>query len=250
MSHGDETYHWTTSDFWINAGSVDNSIMALCGMSFLIDTAERTGREDLAAQLKPAWEEMRNALDGAWLDELDYYPPFVLSDGTKDLRPMLNTLLLGFFSGYHDKWSAKGVSCLGAAIRHLSMPGGSIMSSTDFPLYTGLNPGLYLTALAETDNPLGERALVSSIDLASATGTYFEYYDIYEHRRFGETIRAIEGGCSLTGIIEYLLGIRLLKGGIRIKPHLPSWLNEMELNRFVAGDMIYSIKVKDSQLYI
>ncbi|NJD03039.1 MAG: hypothetical protein FIA99_10715, partial [Ruminiclostridium sp.] len=250
MSHGDETYHWTTPDFWINAGSVDNSILTLCGMRFLMDACKGCERQDIAGKLVAIEAEMCGAVTDAWIDKLQCHPSFVFSDGTKDARPMLNTLLIGFFLGFHNKWTSEGVYSLGAAMRHLTMPGSMLMSSTDFPIYTGMNPGLYLAALAETDSPAGESALLAAIDLASSTGTYFEYYDVYEQRRLGETIRAIEGGCTLTGIIEYLFGIRPLKDGIRVKPHLPSWSGEMELKRFKSNDGTYSLKLKDSQLQI
>ncbi|MBI2915035.1 MAG: hypothetical protein HYY08_03805 [Firmicutes bacterium] len=243
MSHGDETYHYTTPDFWINSGSIDNSILALTSMRFLGAASRALGRHDLAAALVPLEETMSRATAKAWLGDLGWYPSFVSPGGTPDRRPMLNTLLFGYWLGFHDKWTEDGARCLGAVIRHLSMQTGLAMSAADFPIYTGNNPGMYLVALGETDGPCGGRAFRAALDLASSTGTYFEYYDVYEHRRFGETLRAMEGGTALTGMVDYLLGVRPIPGGVRVKPHLPPGVGRLELRRFKRGPRAYSLEV-------
>jgi hypothetical protein len=127
-------------------------------------------------------------------------------------------------------------------------------------VYTGMNPGYYLWALAAAQHPLSEKAFNAMRQHATRTGTTPEYQILDDflplHLLFDETgaepadytarYRPWEGAINAEAVLFYLLGLRqdAVANRLSLAPHLPNGWSWLEAEGVRVGDARVDVRVE------
>lgn len=279
---GDETYRAAmsvafdyplTQEYFTGFYSSYSSFLWIVAARALQDMAEAVDKkadvEDVLAQLPT----VEHAMDKAFLRSDGAYLPYVV-EGTMEPAPGLfeDVSLQPTWLGLLDPDDEKANKNLQAAIAEIGGEDGYLISPLPqqyqlfmgLPvtkgIYTGMNPGHYLWALAAAEHPLTETVFNTMREHALDTGTTPEYQllDHFDplHINFNEMgkepsdytarYRPWEGGVNAEAVVFYLLGQKpdAVTNTLRLAPHLPNGWGWMEAKAMRIGSTLLDLRIE------
>ncbi len=250
---GSETYRFATvTDPW--AENADNTFASVCALEFAAEllSAKDPAADEIAEFRKQAKTSRKAITD--FLVRAGRFVHYRSKDGTLDGKIVTNILtrplILGF-SDASDPVVRKGV--LDAWDNNYR--DGLLRCDPNFYLIPGNTIGFMLYCLAELEGAPAGVCLESLLRLASCTGTFFEFYDIYDTRISNERLRLWDSASILEGMYHYLFGLKPVRDharglGIEVAPHLLDSMHELSIDGFpIQGDS-YDLRVSRSEMLL
>jgi hypothetical protein len=271
---GDETYRAAMAiahdlslleQFEVGFASAFSSFLWVVGARTMIELCDAAKADCGQDELDTRMKEMRAAMDKAFLDKDGAYVPYVKTPSMEQAPALFEDVsLFPTWLGTLPPDDPIAVSNLQVAIERLGGEDGILISPLPVSydnvlglpvtegIYTGMNPGHYLWALAAARHPLAEKAFNAMRLHATPTGTTPEYQILDDfaplHLLYGEMgqepadytarYRPWEGGINAEALVFYLLGLKqdAVSKTLSLAPHLPNGWSWLEARSVRVGD--------------
>lgn len=279
---GDETYRAAmsvafnyplTQEYFTGFYSSYSSFLWIVAARALEAMAEAVDKKAEVADVLQHLPTVEDAMDKAFLRSDGAYLPFVV-EGTMEPAPGLfeDVSLQPTWLGLLDPDDERANKNLQAAITEIGGEDGYLISPLPqqyqlfmgLPvtkgIYTGMNPGHYLWALAAAEHPLAQTVFNTMREHALDTGTTPEYQllDHFDplHINFNEMgkepsdytarYRPWEGGINAEAVVFYLLGQKpdAVTNSLRLAPHLPNGWGWMEAKGIRVGETRFDLRIE------
>jgi hypothetical protein len=279
---GDETYRAAmavahdqplTEQFDPGFFSAFSSFLWVVGAETLAEMCTQVGADDDADELTARAADVRATAEATYLNADGAYLPYVAEQTLSPAKALFEDVSLQpTWVGYIPPDDPVAVSNLEVAITQLGGEDGILVSPLPpayvnvfgLPIskgiYTGMNPGHYLWALAAAQHPLAELAFNRMRDHATPTGTTPEYQILDDfaplHLMYSEIgiepadytarYRPWEGGINAEAVVFYLLGLQAdaRNLSLRLAPHLPNGWTWMEARGVRVGYNRFDLRIE------
>ncbi|HID95725.1 MAG TPA: hypothetical protein EYP53_06685 [Candidatus Latescibacteria bacterium] len=236
MASGDETWRIPgVSENW--AESPDNTFAAALAFEFAHKLLGDETYKDLARKVHEGLTRYCISSDGRYIH-------YRTKDGSADERPITNIMARPVILGYAEAKDPVVRRGLEAAWRYNRIEEGVVKHDTLSTGYPGNAPGYMIYCLAELDAIAGSQFFWNLVDLASASGSYWEFYYTEDPNSSGERLRSWDSASILEGLLHYLYGITPLEDGFKIAPHLPEGIESLEVQDLTVGKSCLSVSVR------
>ena len=236
MASGDETWRIPAlSENW--AETPDNSFSAALALEF-------AGQMIGEGKYKTLAQKVREAVDKYCISPEGRYIHYRTKDGSQDERPITNIMTRPLVLGYASVENQIIRKGLEAAWRYNRIGEGIVKHDTLTTGFPGNAPGYMLYCLAEMDSVVAGRFFWDLIDLASASGSYWEFYYTEDPNFSGERLRSWDSAVILEGLLHYLYGVKPLEDGFVVAPHLPEGIQALKLDDFTIRGKRLSLSVE------
>lgn len=245
-------------------------VVAAEGMARMCDAI---GEAHEAATLRTRAEAVRKATDETFRRTDGAYLPYVQEGTLKPAKVLFEDVSMQpAWLGYVPPDGESAVANLTAAIDELGGEDGILVSPLPASyqgllglpiskgIYTGMNPGYYLWALAGARHPLSEAAFNAIRFHTTPTGTAPEYQILDDftplHLAYSEVgaepadytarYRPWEGGINAEAVLYFILGNRqdaVLKK-LALSPNLPNGWSWLEAHGLRVGDTRVDVRIE------
>ncbi len=271
---GDETYRAAMAvahdlslleQFEVGFDSAFSSFLWVVGAETMIALCDAAGADCEQEKLATRMEEMRTAMNDAFLTKDGAYVPYVKTPSLEQAPKLFEDVsMFPTWLGLLPPDDPIAVSNLKVAIDQIGGEDGILISPlpasyenilglpVEKGIYTGMNPGHYLWALAAARHHLAEKAFNAMRLHATPTGTTPEYQILDDfsplHLLYGEMgqepadytarYRPWEGGINAEAVVFYLLGLRQDAPAmtLTLAPHLPNGWHWLDARSVRVGD--------------